>query len=164
MDFAADVVSKADMTDDPLYRREILRLAADATGAGRLSEPDGVATAHNPACGDRVTVELTVKDGHVTALAHVAQACVLTQAAAALLAAQAPGQSLAGLAALAERVQAFLKGGLQGATAPEGYQVFDGVAQHAGRHVCVLLPLQAALEALQRAEEGAPAAKGEPAS
>ena len=160
MDFAADVVSKAGMTDDPLYRREILRLAADATGAGQLSEPDGVATAHNPACGDRITVQLAVKDGQVTALAHRAQACVLTQASAALLAAQAPGQSLAGLAALAERVQAFLKGG----AAPEGYQVFDGVAQHAGRHVCVLLPLQAALEALQRAEEGAPAAKGEPTS
>ena len=149
------------MTDDPLYRREILRLAADATGAGHLPAPDAAATAHNPACGDRVTVELAVKDGHVTALAHEARACVLTQASAALLAAKAPGQSRAGLAALAEDVQAFLKGGLK---APEGYQVFDGVAPHAGRHVCVLLPLHAALEALERAEIGAVGAKGEPAS
>lgn len=48
------------MTDDPLYRREILRLAADAMGAGHLPSPDATATAHNPACGDRVTVELAV--------------------------------------------------------------------------------------------------------
>ena len=32
------------MTDDPLYRREILRLAADATGAGHLPQPDAVAS------------------------------------------------------------------------------------------------------------------------
>src|SRR5215469_3579788 len=137
------------MTDDPLYRREILRLAADATGAGHLSAPNATATAHNPACGDRVTVELALDGGQVAALAHVTQACVLTQASAALLASQAPGQTHAGLAALAKGVRAFLNGG----PAPEGYGVFDGVAGHAGRHTCVLLPLEAALKALQGAEE-----------
>ena len=49
------------------------------------------------------------------------------------------------LQALADRVRAFLAG----ASAPEGYQAFDGVAGHAGRHVCVLLPLEAALKALE---------------
>lgn len=136
------------MMDDPLYRREILRLAADATGAGRLPAPDASATAHNPACGDRVTVEMAVTDGRVTALAHATQACVLTQASAALLAGAAPGQDRAGLAALASGVRAFLNG----APAPPGYGVFDGVAGHAGRHVCVLLPLEAALKALELAE------------
>ena len=139
------------MADDPLYRREILRLAADATGAGHLPAPDVVATVRNPACGDRVTVELALADGRVEALAHTTQACVLTQASATLLAAKAPGQDLASLAALADGVRAFLKGAL----APEGYGVFDGVAGHAGRHVCVLLPLEAALRALDSAEIGA---------
>lgn len=146
------------MTDDPLYRREILRLAADATGAGHLPNPDAVATVHNPACGDRVTVELALEDGRVVGLAHATQACVLTQASAALLAARAPGQDRAGLAALAQEVRAFLKGG----AAPEGYEVFDGVAGHAGRHVCVLLPLEATLKALERANKGAEPAEGQP--
>ena len=146
------------MTDDPLYRREILRLAADATGAGHMPVPDAQATAHNPACGDRVTVELVLANGRVVGLAHETQACVLTQASAALLAGQAPGRDRAGLAALADAVRGFLRGG----TAPEGYGVFDGVAGHAGRHICVLLPLEAALKALERAEEGTVAAKGQP--
>src|SRR5882762_5317089 len=114
------------MTDDPLYRRELLRLAADATGAGHLPEPHAMATAHNPACGDRVTVELALAGGHITALAHTTKACVLTQASAALLAAAAPGQDRVGLAALAEGVRAFLNG----AAPPAGYEVFDGVASH----------------------------------
>jgi nitrogen fixation NifU-like protein len=135
------------MTDDPLYRREILRLAADATGAGHLPVADAMGTAHNPACGDRVTVELALAGGRVTALAHASQACVLTQASAVLLAGAAPGLTGADLAALADRVRAFLKG----APAPEGFGVFDGVAGHAGRHVCVLLPFEAVLKALDAA-------------
>lgn len=135
----------ADDLSDPLYRRELLRLAADATGAGRLSAPDAMASVHNPACGDRITVELSLEGGRIAALAHVTQACVLTQASAALLAKAAPGQDAPSLGALADRVRAFLKGG----AAPHGYEVFDGVISHAGRHVCVMLPLEAALKALK---------------
>src|SRR3954468_22852355 len=136
--------------DDPLYRREILRLAADAAGAGHLAAPDASATAHNPACGDRVTVELALADGRISALAHTTQACVLTQASAALLSGLAPGRGQAELGALAAAVQGFLEGG----QAPEGYGVFDVVATHAGRHRCVLLPLEAALKALESTQPG----------
>ena len=146
--------------DDPLYRREILRLAADAAGAGHLAAPDATATAHNPACGDRVTVELALEDGRISALAHTTQACVLTQASAALLSGSAPGRDRAELEALAASVRGFLEGG----PAPEGYGVFDGVAAHAGRHVCVLLPLEAALKALESAEPGAVRPQDQPAS
>jgi nitrogen fixation NifU-like protein len=141
--------------DDPLYRRAILRLAADATGAGRLPQPHAAATAHNPACGDRVTVELMLADDHIAALAHATQACVLTQASAALLAARAAGQDHASLTALADGVRAFLDGGAP----PAGYEVFDGVVEHAGRHTCVLLPLEAALRALESTNPSAVAAK-----
>lgn len=136
----------SDDLSDPLYRRELLRLAADATGSGHLPSADATASVHNPACGDRVTVELALEDGRIVALAHVTQACVLTQASAALLATAAQGQDRPGLSALADSVRAFLKGG----PAPQGYGVFDGVTGHAGRHVCVLLPLEAALKALDK--------------
>lgn len=135
--------------DDPLYRRELLRLAADARGAGRLAHVDAAGTAHNPACGDRVTVELALAAGRITALAHQTQACVLTQASAALLGEAAAGQDAAGVARLAEGLRAMLAGGPPPAAA---YAVFDGVASHAGRHACVLLPVEATLKAL--AEEG----------
>ena len=107
--------------------------------------------------GDQVTVELSLAGGRVTGLAQDTRACILTQASAALLAAQAQGQTRAGLAALTDGVRAFLKGG----TPPAGYGVFEGVAGHAGRHTCVLLPLEAALKALQEAEEGAVPAEGQ---
>ena len=137
----------SDDLSDPLYRRELLRLAANAVGAGHLPAADATASVHNPACGDRVSVELALEGGRIAALAHVTHGCVLTQASAALLAGTAAGRDRAGLSALADSVRAFLKG----APAPEGYEVFDGVTGHAGRHVCVMLPLEAALKALDGA-------------
>lgn len=138
------------MTDDPLYSRSLLRLAADAAGAGRLPQHDAAGAAHNPACGDHVGVELALTQGRITALAHQTQACILTQASAALLAQTAMGCDRDALAQLAESVQAMLT---QAGPAPVGYEVFAGAADHGGRHVCVLLPLRAALKALEQFQE-----------
>jgi NifU-like protein involved in Fe-S cluster formation len=132
---------------DPLYRKALLRLAADAAGAGRLPAPDAVATAANPACGDRITVEIAFHGGRVCALAHDTQACILTQASAAILGAAAPGLDTTALEALETGVRAMLK---EGAPPPlPAYAAFDGAATLPGRHVCVLLPFQALRKALE---------------
>jgi nitrogen fixation NifU-like protein len=144
---------------DPIYRRDLLRLAADAAGAGRLETPHGSATVHNPACGDRVTVDVRMEDGRIAVLTHHVQACVLTQASAAILGAEAKGLDRAGLLALRKSVAAMLEG-----TGPvpgppfQAYGAFNGVAEHKGRHVCVLLPLEAALEAMGMLEAAKPGA------
>jgi NifU-like protein involved in Fe-S cluster formation len=141
---------------DPLYRKDLLRLAADAAGAGRLAHPDASATAHNPACGDRVTVDVQMEDGRITALAHQTQACVLAQASAAILGAQAPGLSPTEVQLLAEKVAAMLQGGPVPSPPFSAFGVFDGVAEHRGRHVCVMLPFKAMLDALsETAKPGA---------
>jgi len=138
---------------DPLYKKELLRLAADATGAGKLDHADGRATVSNPACGDRVTVELRLNQGRIEALSHQAQACVLTQASAAILAGGAPGRTPGEIAALADAVRAMLAGAENPAPPFAAYGVFEGVADHAGRHRCVMLPLEAALKALSEPAE-----------
>jgi len=143
---------------DPLYRKDLLRLAADAAGAGRLAHPDASATAHNPACGDRVTVEVRMEDGRIADLAHQTQACVLTQASAAILGAEARGLNPADMRALADKVAAMLQGGPAPSPPFSAFGVFDGVAGHKGRHVCVMLPLKALLEALALSETAKPGA------
>ena len=143
---------------DPLYRKDLLRLAADAAGAGRLAHPDASATAHNPACGDRVTVDVKMENGRITALAHQTQACVLAQASAAILGAEAPGLSPADIRALADKVAGMLQGGPVPAPPFSAFGVFDGVAGHKGRHVCVMLPFKAVLEALAVSETAKPGA------
>lgn len=140
---------------DPLYRREILRLAADAHGAGHLPEPHQTGTAFNPTCGDRVTFEIaTDAKGHIHALAHETRACVLAQASASILGRDAQNLSRANIAALHEAVTAMLK---QTAPAPEApfadYAAFDGATPYASRHTCVLLPIDALLAAFENKKQ-----------
>ena len=133
---------------DPLYKPALLRLAADATGAGRLSVPCGTATAFNPACGDKVTVDVAVEDGRIAAIAHDTKACVLTQASAAILGGEIAGLSHDEVLGLHAAVNAMLTGGEPPSAPFDAYSVFDGVADHRNRHRCVLLPIEAVLSAL----------------
>lgn len=133
---------------DPLYKKELLRLAADATGSGRLAVPCGTGVAHNPACGDKVTMDVAVADGRIEAIAHDTKACVLAQASAAILGSGAAGMNREEMAALHAAVRGMLSGERPPEAPFETYGVFDGVADHAARHKCVLLPIEAVLAAL----------------
>jgi len=130
---------------DPLYKKPLLRLAADAAGAGRLAKPHCTGTAHNPACGDRVTADLALEDGRIVGIALEAKACVLTQASASILGADATGLNRDEIASLRAQVTAMLEGGKVPAAPFNTYRHFDGVAEHPGRHRCVLLPIDAVL-------------------
>lgn len=134
---------------DPLYRKEILRLAADAHGADRLENPSVSGSAHNPTCGDKVTIDLAVDEtGRVTAVAQEAKACVLTQASASILGDRLKGASREDVEALVNAVVSMLA--TNGAVPPppfEPYAAFLGAVTHRNRHRCVLLPIEAVLDA-----------------
>ncbi|MBS0277353.1 MAG: iron-sulfur cluster assembly scaffold protein [Proteobacteria bacterium] len=147
---------------DPLYKKEILRLAADAHGAGHLPEPHVTGSAHNPACGDKVSVELALdKDGRVTAMAHDTKACVLAQASASILGQALKGASRDDVEDLANAV-----GMMLGAKAPppdapfDAYSAFEGVVEHRNRRQCVLLPINAVLNAFETSEDAEPGGVG----
>lgn len=140
--------------NDPLYSKELLRLAADAHGAGRLGTPGATGMAYNPACGDRVIVDLSFSSERISQVKHETKACVLAQASASIL-----GQALTGcgrqeVERLREDILAMLESG-SGAPSPpfQSYKVFDGAAAYKSRHRCVLLPVEAVLNALKRTDE-----------
>src|SRR5579872_3397297 len=96
---------------DPLYRKELLRLAADATGAGRLANPCRTGRAFNPACGDRVTIDVAMEEDRIAGVAHDTRACVLTQASAAILGGELVGLSREEVVTIRDSVSAMLEGG-----------------------------------------------------
>ncbi len=147
---------------DPLYRKEILRLAADAVGAGQLSGPHATATAHNPTCGDKVTVDLSMDaDGRVTAMAHDTKACVLAQASASILGRSIMGASREDIETLANDIAAMLVTKAPPPAPPfEAYAAFDGAVEHRTRHRCVMLPVEAVLAAFENAESETPEPRG----
>jgi NifU-like protein involved in Fe-S cluster formation len=136
---------------DPLYRKELLRLAADAHGAGRLHGEHATGIAHNPACGDKVTVDLVLADGRVTAFAHDTKACVLAQASSSILGRALRGASRNDIEELRQIIAAMLSRHGAAPAAPfQDYSAFDGAVEFTSRHRCVLLPIEAVLAAFDQ--------------
>ena len=136
---------------DPLYRKDLLRLAADARGAGRLASPDVSGFAYNPACGDKVVVDLRLSDGRIVELAHETRACVLAQASASILGAKLTGIDLTGVEHLRNCVAGMLELRAEAPSPPfDSYAVFSAAVEYRSRHRCVLLPIDAVLDALRK--------------
>jgi nitrogen fixation NifU-like protein len=139
--------------DDDLYHRAIVALARDARAEGRLVSPSATATVTNPLCGDRVTIDVALERGTIRELRHKVRGCVLCRAAAAVIGRAAPGAPALRARRVAEELEAMLE---RRAPAPHGgweaLGNFLPVAAHKSRHECVLLPFEALVEALDRAE------------
>ena len=142
---------------DPLYKKELLRLAADAHAAGRLPNATATGHAHNPVCGDKVVVDLVVENGRIAEIRQEAKACVLTQASASILGKSLMGASRDDVEALRQAVTAMLgsHGPVPG-TPFEDYAAFDAALEYPSRHTCVLLPIAAVLAAFDASEAEQP--------
>ncbi len=140
------------MSED-LYQNDLLRLAAEARGTGRLQAPDASVTLDNPLCGDRITLDVQLAAGRLSALGHEVRACVLCQAAASVIGRHAVGETPARLRAVAGEVRALLKpdGGPATPSAWPEIAAFQPVAAIRSRHVCVELPFKALVAALDAA-------------
>lgn len=136
---------------DKLYKHAILARARDGNGAGTLANADGRATADNPLCGDRVTMEVRAPSGRVEAVAHKVRGCVLCEAAASVIATHAPGATRDEITAVRETLDAMLT---DNGPAPNGawseLSIFAAVAEHRNRHECVRLPFEALRRALDQ--------------
>lgn len=138
---------------DALYQKDVMRLAASAKGAGKLPTPTATVTVDNPLCGDRVTFDVVMDaDKRIQEVAHTVKGCVLCQASASVIGAEAKGETAESLNAVRETLRGMLK---SGATAPsEGkwtaLVAFAPVSSHKSRHECVLLPFEAVIQAAKK--------------
>ncbi len=84
---------------DDLYRDYILEHYRRPHNFGVLEEPSASFEGANPLCGDRITMQLTVKDGVVTEIGFTGRGCAISQAAASLLTDEIKGKVVADAAA-----------------------------------------------------------------
>lgn len=137
-----------------LYSGRILALAADIPHLGRLDAPDATVTRRSPLCGSTVTVDVQVKEGHLTALGQDVKACALGQAAAAITGAASEGASLAAVQLGRDQLKAMLKGKGGVPDAPfDGFEVLTPAVEYKNRHASILLSIEALAEAMANAQD-----------
>lgn len=135
--------------NDDLYHARLLALARTRDGAGRLDPPARAGEADNPLCGDRVRVTLRLTGERIDALAHETRGCLLCEASAAAIARHAAGADVTGFRAVADALRGWLKG--EQPLPPQAWPEladFAPVRPVRSRHDCVMLPFEAALDAL----------------
>ena len=141
---------------DDIYSARILELASAISHNRRLANPDSSATAHSKLCGSTVTIDLKLIDDRVAEYGHVVKACLLGQAACAVMAREITGSNAAELRGVGHQMRAMLK---TGGAPPSGRWADLGVLQpvraYKGRHASVLLVLDAVEAALAKIEAGA---------
>ena len=69
-----------------LYTETILNHYQHPHHAGELSNPTVKVAEDNPLCGDRISLELIIKNGTVAGIGFVGTGCAISQAAMSLLA------------------------------------------------------------------------------
>lgn len=138
---------------DNVYNQRILELAADIPRLGRLPRPDASATAYSKLCGSTITVDLTLTDGKVSDYAHELKACALGQASASVMARHIVGSTPAELRDVREAMRCMLK---ENGPPPGGrwadLAVLEPVRDYRARHASTLLPFDAVVDALAKAE------------
>ena len=138
------------MTED-IYQDTIIEWSKKTNHTARLEKVDSKATASNPLCGDQVTVELTIEGGVIQQMGHQVRGCVLCKASSSHLASRAKGLTLDKIKEMRQVLNKALKTqDLDPADFPETHWLFSPVRSHKSRHSCVLLPYDAAIDALTR--------------
>ena len=77
---------------DDLYRDYILEHYRRPHNFGVIDEPSATFEGANPLCGDRITMQLGVKDGVVEQIGFTGRGCAISQASASLLTDEVKGK------------------------------------------------------------------------
>ncbi len=83
---------------DAIYKEEILDHYKNPRNFGELEKPDIHVEANNPLCGDKLFMDLAVRDGIVQDVRFTGRGCAISQASASMLTEEIVGQPLTELA------------------------------------------------------------------
>ena len=136
---------------EALYHTALVERARNGFGKGRLADATSTATVDNPLCGDRVTLDLAMKDGQIAAVGHHVRGCLLCEAAAATIAEFCRGNGKDELEAISQAARKLMAEGGELEPRWQCLEIFRPVHGAKSRRDCVLLPF----EALKRAASAA---------
>lgn len=79
---------------DEMFRENILEHYRHPRNQGTLEHPDITYEDANPLCGDRIRMDLKIKDGRIETVRFSGHGCSISQAAASMLSERIEGQPI----------------------------------------------------------------------
>jgi nitrogen fixation protein NifU and related proteins len=116
---------------------------------GTLDAPDGIATRHNPLCGETLTVSVTVDGGRIADVRFDGDSCSIGRASASMMTDLVAGLTPDEVATLAERVAGLVAGDPRAVSESAGdLRALAEIRRTPARAACALLPWDALADAL----------------
>jgi nitrogen fixation NifU-like protein len=136
-----------------LYQEVILDHNRKPRNFGRLEGATHHAQGHNPLCGDRISVGLSLNGDHIDGIAFEGESCAICKASASMMTTTVKGKKRDDAENLIEQFREMTMGKLEPKSAPSlgRLAVFAGVRDLPTRVKCAILPwhtLHAALNSL----------------
>jgi len=136
-----------------LYQEVILDHNRRPRNFRSIAQPSRTARGHNPLCGDRLTLYLTLDNGRIADVAFEGSGCAISKASASLMTETLKGKTVEEAEALFERFHALVTSPADVPARIEGLgklAVFAGVREYPARVKCASLAwhtLKAAVDA-----------------
>ena len=134
---------------DDIYSTRLFELASDMPRTQRLAAPHAKASAHSKLCGSTIEVDVVVDGDRIADYGQTVKACLLGQAAAAIVGAHINDTPIAEFHEVARRMRAMLK---EDGPPPGGrwadLALLQPVKDSRARHGSVLLVFEAIEKAL----------------
>jgi nitrogen fixation protein NifU and related proteins len=143
-----------------LYQDIILDHGQRPRNFRKQEHPSHLANGHNPLCGDRVTVFVTLDNGRINDVSFQGRGCAISQASASLMTEILKGKTTEEADALFKGFHAKVTGGQEPALAPaladdmERLEPLSGVKAYPARVKCATLAWHAFEAALKNGAAG----------
>ena len=137
-----------------IYNSKLLELAADIPHSQRLTDPDATTAAHSKLCGSTVAIDLNMQGDEVTGYGQTVKACLLGQAASAIVGAHILGARVGELRETASAMRRMLKeNGAPPTGRFAGLAILEPVRHYKARHGSVMLVFDAIERAIVEIED-----------
>jgi nitrogen fixation protein NifU and related proteins len=127
----------SDLSD--LYQETIIDHSKRPRNRGVLDQPTHSAEGFNPLCGDRLTLQLKIENGRVSAVAFQGMGCAISTASASLMTDTIKGKTAEEAEETFENFHALLTEERPGTSDLGKLAVFSGVREYPMRVKCATL-------------------------
>ncbi len=144
---------------DEIYNTRLFEIAAAIPHSGRLKDSQATASAYSKLCGSSITVDLSLDNGKFSEFAQTVKACLLGQAAAAIVGREIIGTTPEEFHTVAEQMRNMLKAN---GPPPSGrwqdLALLEPVRDYRARHTSTLLVFDAVEDAVAKIVAAKPGA------
>ena len=130
--------------------KEIIKIASNTQNHGVLNNHTHFSKLKNAICGDEMKIYLIIKNNTITNFKYECESCIYCQASVSLLSRKAKNQSIEKVKKFAEQAKTCFENNTK--SFDKEWKEFDKIMtkNNISRKECLLLPLNATLDALNK--------------